>query len=80
MTGISPRAGKIRFLSDPTDCADTLRDLMRFTTRPKDVLTICELAIQALWSAEVGALRLPPDRLSEINPEMAGAPATCSER
>ena len=48
MTGMARALEKIRFLSDQASRlhADTLRDLMR-CHEAKDVLTICELAIQA---------------------------------
>ena len=73
MTGMARALEKIRFLSDQASRlhADTLRDLMR-CHEAKDVLTICELAIQATMERkESGRCVYRLTDYPEINPEMA---------
>ena len=71
--GMARALEKIRFLSDQASRlhADTLRDLMR-CHEAKDVLTICELAIQATMERkESGRCVYRLTDYPEINPEMA---------
>ena len=73
MTGMARALEKIRFLSGQASRlhADTLRDLMR-CHEAKDVLTICELAIQATMERkESGRCVYRLTDYPEINPEMA---------
>ena len=73
MSGMARALEKIRFLSDQASRlhADTLRDLMR-CHEAKDVLTICELAIQATMERkESGRCVYRLTDYPEINPEMA---------
>ena len=64
---------KIRFLSDQASRlhADTLRDLMR-CHEAKDVLTVCELAIQATMERkESGRCVYRLTDYPDLNPDMA---------
>ena len=73
MAGMARALEKIRFLSGQAGRlhADTLRDLMR-CHEAKDVLTICELAIQATMERkESGRCVYRLTDYPEINPEMA---------
>ena len=64
MSGMARALEKIRFLSVRLpDCTPIRRDLMR-RHEAKDVLTICELAIQATMERKESGRASPPDRLS----------------
>ena len=73
MTGMARALEKIRFLSDQASRlhADTLRDLMR-CHEAKDVLTVCELAIQATMERkESGRCVYRLTDYPDLNPDMA---------
>lgn len=73
MAGMARALEKIRFLSGQADRlhADTLRDLMR-CHESRDILTVCELAIQATMERkETGRCVYKLRDYPELNPDMA---------
>lgn len=73
MAGMARALEKIRFLSGQAGRlhADTLRDLMR-CHESRDILTVCELAIQATMERkETGRCVYKLRDYPELNPDMA---------